>query len=206
MDHWSTTSSNVVMAWVCGHPNLLTFECLDFSLYFLVYDFLWVFLICVLICYTCYSPFYHFSFQYAFWDWPFFQKFCTCQNHNNNYFYPCISGKLHKYVESCIYKKKKIFIIISLLPRDQWSELFNVGCFPTGPSSIYSFLLPLWYLQTFRLSLYLALFPSQFSGIKNVLLYYYSLIFRLFSYFRNGSYALNIDNHVFSLLFLFLSF
>jgi len=33
------------MAWVCGHPNLLTFECLDssLSLYFLVYDFLWVF-------------------------------------------------------------------------------------------------------------------------------------------------------------------
>ena len=99
-----------------------------------------------------------------------------------------------------------VFIIISLFPRDQWWELFNVGCFPTGPSSIYSFLLPLWYLQTFRLSLYLVLFPSQFSVIKNLLLYYYSRIFRLFSYFINGSCALNIDNHVFSLLFLFLSF
>jgi hypothetical protein len=45
LDHWTTTSSNGVMAWICGHPNLLTFECLDssLSLYFLVYDFLCVF-------------------------------------------------------------------------------------------------------------------------------------------------------------------
>jgi hypothetical protein len=49
LDHWSTTSSNVVMSWVCGHPNLLTFECLDssLSLYFLVYDFLCFFNLCI---------------------------------------------------------------------------------------------------------------------------------------------------------------
>jgi len=85
--------NNGVMAWVCGHPNLLTFECLDssLSLYFLVYDFLWGFLICVLIFLyflQALSIIFLFS-NYAFWDWTFFLKFCTCtcQNHNNNYFY-----------------------------------------------------------------------------------------------------------------------
>jgi hypothetical protein len=32
-----------------------------------------------------------------------------------------------------------VFIIISLFPRDQWSELFNVGGFPKGTGNVKSY-------------------------------------------------------------------
>ena len=111
----------MIMAWIIGQPHhqmwswlgyvvILIYshlKCLDssLSLYFLVYDFLWVFFnLYIIFLYLLQALSIIFLFSMLSEIEHFFPEFCTCQNPNNNYFYSCISGKVHKYVESCIYK------------------------------------------------------------------------------------------------------
>ena len=108
------------MAWIIGQPRHQMWSCLG-SVVILIYSHLnvWTLVgVCISWCMISYVFFnlcidflcllqalsIIFLFSMLSEIEHFFLKFCTCQNHNSNYFYPCISGNLHKYVESCIYK------------------------------------------------------------------------------------------------------
>ena len=127
------------MAWIIGQPYhqmwswlcsvvILIYshlKCLDssLSLYSLVYDFLWFFFyLCINFLYLLQALSIFSLFSMLSEIQRFFLKCCPCRNHNNNY--PCISGKLHKYVEFCIYKHQ-------LNP-------LQIGCNKTGLDQCFS--------------------------------------------------------------------